>query len=724
MIRKLLNLIITCAAGLEGLVEEEAAVCGAKHVSRGSGQGQVHCSASLQAAYRMCLWSRFATRVLLVVAEFQAPDTDALYGGALQVDWNQHMGVNGTFAVDCTKHNSPIEHSRYAALRVKDAVVDQFRERYYRRPSIDTARPDIRLHMLLDRECGTLCVDLAGESLHRRGYRLAGGEAPLKESLAASVVRLAGLLETVTADAVLLDPMCGTGTLLIEAAMMLADCAPGLGRGYYGFEKWRGHNQAIWQDLVDEARKRKREGLKREWPRIIGYDASRNAIVSAVENISQAGLSGIVHVERKDLAAFVNPLAKSGQHESRSGLVVLNPPYGERLGTDDVVKYLYRCIGRKLREHCPGWRAAVLTGKKNLTGEFALNITARHHLYNGPIPCVLCVADVPVCEAAAAQPVLRLAAAEDVPGPADFVNRLRKNLKRLSKWALSEQVTCYRIYDADIPEYNIAVDIYGESVHVQEYAAPKNIDAAKAAERLQLALQAIQQLLGVARSSIFVKVRQKQKGTAQYGKQDRRGRLLEVQESNCRLLVNLSDYLDTGLFLDHRLTRSMIQQHSAGKRFLNLYGYTGSATVYAAAGGASATTTIDASANYLDWSRNNMALNGFAGDWHRMVRADCMEWLGSAREQFDLIFVDPPTFSNAKHKHRVFDVQSDYVALIKLAMRRLEPGGLLIFSTNFRKFKLENDALADYRLENISAQTIPHDFARRPKVHQCWLVRR
>ena len=300
-----------------------------------------------------------------------------------------------------------------------------------------------------------------------------------------------------------------------------------------------------------------------------------------------------------------------------------------------------------------------------------------------------------------------------------FANRLQKNLKQLGKWARREGVECYRLYDADMPEYAVAVDLYRDYVHVQEYAAPRSIDPDKAQARLLDALAAIPQALGVAQSRVVIKRRERQAGTKQYQRQAAQGEFMEVNEGGVKLLVNLTDYLDTGLFLDHRPLRLRLQREAAGKRFLNLFCYTATATVHAAKGGARSTTSVDLSKTYLDWARRNLALNGFS-DKHRLEQGDVMAWLAEDRGEYELIFIDPPTFSNSKRMEGVFDVQRDHVELLDLAMARLARGGVLYFSNNFRKFQLDESLVARYQVEEISAQTLDPDFARNPKIHRAW----
>ncbi|MEI6126880.1 MAG: bifunctional 23S rRNA (guanine(2069)-N(7))-methyltransferase RlmK/23S rRNA (guanine(2445)-N(2))-methyltransferase RlmL [Pseudomonadota bacterium] len=714
--------IATCASGLEPLVADEITAFGGEVVTNVS--GALSFTGTLETAYRACLWSRFSNRILYPLAEFTAADTDALYRGAYAVEWHEHFANSSTFAVDCTAVNSPLQHSHFAALKVKDAIVDQFRDRTQKRPSIRTARPDIQIRAFLHEQQASISIDLSGESLHQRGYRAAGGEAPLKESLAAGIVRLTGWTDAVSHGSVFLDPLCGSGTLLIEAGLIFGDMAPGLLRDYFGFIGWRKHAGELWARLLAEAQERRRKGLHKPWPMIIGYDASAAAIRNSTENIRRAGLSGMVHVERRELAELKNPSALKKEKGPEPGYIVVNPPYGERLSTISSVRYLYRCLGRKLKENFPGWRAGVFTNHVELADAIILEKLKKFRLYNGPIVCHVYLYDVPEELSVSPQQIRPFGTAAPAYEAEDFANRLQKNIRKLSKWAHQSTISCYRIYDADLPEYNIAVDVYEKWVHVQEYAPPKTVDPAKAGLRLRQALQAIEGVLGIRRNQVFIKVRQRQKGSSQYQKHSEQGRFYEVREGGCRFLVNLTDYLDTGLFLDHRVTRTMIQRKARGKRFLNLFAYTGTATVHAAMGGAKTTTTVDKSPVYLEWAESNLALNGFSAEQHRVVREDCTDWLANAQEQFDLIFVDPPTFSNTKSTAKVFDVQRDHVSLIKLAMRRLEPGGLLIFSTNFKRFTMDSAALPECEIKDITSATIPKDFERDPKIHQCWEIYR
>jgi len=715
VIRKQQDFIATCAAGLEDLLVKEIETFGGKHVVRS--EGAVFFASALTAAYRACLLSRYASRILMVLARFDAPDADALYAAVRTVDWSRHFGLSETFAVDASVRNSAVTHSRFAALRVKDAVVDQFMETKYRRPSVDAERPDIRLHLLLENNSARLCLDLSGESLHQRGYRVSGSATPLKETLAAAIVSLAGWSSGQAADSVLLDPMCGSGTLLIEAALLWAGIAPGLRRSAWGFKKWRGHNAAVWDGLVAEAREIQREACERDWPKFVGFDAGLGPVRAAITNCDRAGLGGRIHIERRSLAQLENHYA------SGSGFIVVNPPYGERHGGSNQVRFLYRCLGRILHERFAGWQCAALSPDQQCLRELHLDIHATHALYNGPLACELrCGGVSSEMQVAGTARYLRTRPPAGREG--DFANRLRKNRSRLQPWLQKSGVSCYRLYDADIPEYNVAVDVYDKWVHVQEYAPPASVDARKAALRLETVRRDIETVFQIDARNVFMKVRRRQTGSSQYQKHAHEGRLFEVQEGPCRFLINLSDYLDSGLFLDHRTVRFLLADMAPHKRFLNLFGYTGTATVHAALAGAARTVTVDQSAQYLERAAANLYLNGLGGDQHRFLREDCLQWLSESADCFDLMFIAPPTFSNTKRKESVFDVQRDHVRLLELAARRLEPGGVIVFSTHARRFRLDEGLGRNFSIEDITSRTIPPDFARTPRMHQCWLLRR
>jgi 23S rRNA (guanine2445-N2)-methyltransferase / 23S rRNA (guanine2069-N7)-methyltransferase len=724
---------VTAPAGTADLAADELRALGAVEVK--DSRGGVACAGSLEVAYGACLWSRVANRVLLSLAEFPAGTPEALYAGVRTIPWNEHLAGDGTLAVDCTSARSAITHTQFAALKVKDAVVDQFRERTGSRPNVDTAAPDVRIHVHLDRDVATLSLDLSGDSLHRRGYRGPQGAAPLKENLAAAVLLRAGwskLVESEDGALGFVDPMCGSGGLAIEAGLIAADAAPGLLRNYFGFLGWRGHDEALWQRLLEQAAERRRAGAERA-SRILlrAYDRDSGAVRATLENAVRAGVAGELHAERRDVGDLPPPPASRG-------LVAVNPPYGERLGDASELEALYAKLGSKLKEQYVGWQAAVLTGNPPLGRALGLKARRTHTLWNGPIECRLLRFDVEpryfeTKREPGALPRFDEDAARARPGSAMFANRLRKNFASLGDWARTEGIACFRVYDADMPEYAFSIDVYASApgagaeryVYVQEYAPPATVEAAKAKARREEAFAAIPEVLGVARERVYVRTRRQQKGGAQYEKLGERGEFELVSEGGLSLYVNFKDYLDTGLFLDHRPIRARIRELSAGKTFLNLFAYTGTASVFAAAGGARMTTTVDLSRTYLDWARRNLAYNGFGDERrHRLLQEDVVRWLETPpRERYDLIFLDPPTMSRSKRMVSELDLQRDHVQLIRGALLRLAPDGLLIFSNNFRRFRLDEAGLSGLEINDVTAETIPKDFARNPRIHQCFEIR-
>lgn len=691
------------------------------HFEGGPGQ------TDLEPAYLACLHSRLASRILMLLAQFDAPDTDALYAGVRAIDWSRHFAPDTTLAIDATVTRSAITHSRYAMLRVKDAIVDQCREHFDTRPDIAIERPAIRLNLRLHRDQAILSLDMSGEPLHRRGWRRDQGEAPLKENLAAAMLLRARWLEVYAQGGALLDPMCGSGTLLIEGALMAANVAAGLRREHFGFLAWRGHDAALWPRLQATAEAQAREGLRNLRACFFGSDCAPLMIEVSKRNAQSAGIAGFVQLQRHDVAHMRRPSA------CETGLLITNPPYGERMGECEQLPALYRTLGERLRADFAGWRAAVLVAQPEQTDSdpvraLGLHAQKRYALFNGAIACNLLVFDIDTRETRARERKPLSA------GGTMVANRIVKNLRRLKTWLAREDIDCFRVYDADLPEYAAAIDVYRGMpatarqepqtwLHVQEYAAPATVDAQAAQIRLRDLLRAAGEALDVPRERIVLKTRRRGKGGSQYGKLDARNEALIVQEGGLRFEVNLTDYLDTGLFLDHRGVRAKLRDLAAGSRFLNLFAYTGSASVYAASGGAVETVSVDLSATYLDWASRNLDLNGFGGAAHKLAQADAMTFLRADRSRYGLIYVDPPTFSNSK-RAQDFDVQRDHVALLQACAARLQPDGAIVFSNNARRFKLDGDALrALFTIEDFGAKSIPPDFARRPAIHGCWLLR-
>ena len=724
-----MDFFVSCAKGLEYLLADELKALGCERAT--ATVAGVNASGSLADAQRAALWSRTASRVLWPLADWDCPDEHALYAGARAIDWHQHLDADMTLAVDAHVSGRAITHARYAAQRTKDAVVDAFRERDGSRPDVDLEAPDLRLNMVLRKGRALLSVDLGGGPLHRRGWRRAQGEAPLKENLAAGVLLRGGWPQAYADGGALLDPMCGSGTLLIEGALMAADVAPGLQRisGAVGPAdetgaplptRWLGFDRDAWAALWSDARERERAGRAALRPAFFGSDLDRRAIDAAITNATAAGLAEAINLRVAPIERLAQTFpALAGEGEGPPGLAVCNPPYDARLAADPA---LYRALGDALAAAVPTWRASLLCGDEELAFATGLRARKRYKVFNGALECSLIVCD-PV-----APPAREPTAPRPLGEGAQMVaNRLRKNLRALKSWRAREGVACFRAYDADLPEYAAAIDVYAEAddpdrlwLHVQEYAAPASVPEQTARRRLGDLLAAAREVFELPQERIAVKTRARGKGGSKYGRMDARGEYIVVREGGARLRVNLFDWLDTGLFLDHRPLRARIAAEAEGKRFLNLFCYTGAATVQAAIGGAAQTTSVDLSATYLQWLADNLGENGIGGGAHRLEQADAMAWLQAEQGEYDLIFCDPPTFSNSARADD-FDIQREHVRLLQAAVARLAPGGVLYFSNNFRRFRLDADAVAQFaRCEDITPATIPQDFSRNPRIHRAW----
>ncbi|MBF6023665.1 bifunctional 23S rRNA (guanine(2069)-N(7))-methyltransferase RlmK/23S rRNA (guanine(2445)-N(2))-methyltransferase RlmL [Lysobacter niastensis] len=712
----------SCGKGLEYLLADELAALGCTRAT--AAMAGANAEGSLADAQRAVMWSRLASRVLWPIAEFDCADEHALYAGAAAVAWPEHLAPNDTIAVDAHVSGEALTHARYAAQRVKDAVVDVMRAKTGARPDVDVEAPDLRLNLVVRKGRAILSVDLGGGPLHRRGWRQKQGEAPLKENLAAAVLMRGQWPKVYAEGGALLDPMCGSGTLLIEGALMAADVAPGLMRhGSASPTRWRGFDGAAWQTLVDDARKREAAGMNELRSVFFGRDLDPHAIRAARDNAATAGLAGLIDWQVGDVRSLDAAAVSVAGVASERGLAVCNPPYDARLAADPA---LYRALGDGLKRATPQWRASLLCGDAELAFATGLRAGKKYQLFNGAIECTLIVSD-PVAPPQRDR--------DDAPalseGAQMVANRLRKNLRKLKSWREREGVDCFRAYDADLPEYAAAIDVYVTDeasprtfLHVQEYAAPAEIPEAVQRRRLNELLSAAREIFAVPRENVALKTRARGKGGSKYGVLGSRGELLTVREGDARLRVNLFDYLDTGLFLDHRPIRLRIADEAQDTRFLNLFGYTGAATVHAAVGGARMTTTVDLSATYLEWCADNLRENNVGGTRHRLVQADALTWLEADTQSYDLIFCDPPTFSNSKRADD-FDVQAEHVRLLRAAVARLADDGVLYFSNNFRRFKMDEAAISQFaRCEEISPQTIPADFARDARIHRCWRLQR
>ncbi len=735
-----LSFFVSCPHYLEGLLEEEIrhlALDADASATVSQTQGGVTFYGSLEVAYRVCLWSRLASRVFVKLAEGAPKDAEGLYAMARSIAWPEHFDSSNTFAVDHHVHHRQFGNPGFAGLTVKDALVDVFRDAVGKRPSVDTTTPDIRVFLYLTNRQGAIYLDLSGDSLHKRGYRLRRTEAPLRENTAAAVLHRAGWPRALTewregGEAPFLgDPLCGSGTLAVEGALMALDAAPGLSRVGFGFEAWKERDDALWGSLREEASRRSEEGRERwrsEGGRVWASDLEPAAVDAARENAQRAGVAwaidfGVIDVRKLTRGALLGRLNKSFEGtQTRPYFVVTNPPYGVRLSTPETTEELYRDLGKWMSSTLPGCTAAVLAESKEQAQSLGLRAERVNVFYNGNLKVHLAV--------------LRLGETNrflEPQGTSEEVetirNRLTKNMKALGGYLDENGVSCFRLYDADIPQYAAAVDVYEDTkgsrwVVLQEYAAPKTVDPAAAAKRLSDVETAVRDYFELPEERLITKRRRRQRGSDQYGTSEGPGgRRIVVSEDDLLFEVNLTDYIDTGLFLDGRILRSRVAKEAAGRRFLNLYSYTCSASVYAAAEGA-ATTSVDTSHTYLSWGRNNFSLNRIGTQNHAFLRQDCLDYLSSTRDRFDVILVDPPTFSNRKGRDRDFDVQRDHEELLRRAFGVLDTGGTVFFSTNLRSFTLSESVSREVEAQEISQTVLPPDFQRRKRFRSTWRLQR
>ncbi len=715
--------------GLEWLLAAELEAAGGTELR--VGRRTVEFSGSTETLYRAVLESRTAIRVLEPLGRFAVDSPESLYGAVASIDWPAQLKPTQTLRVDAVVHDSFVSHSLYAAQVVKDAVVDRLRAATGRRPNVQLHGASLRLALHLAGGTATLFRDAAGQSLHQRGWRQGKVEAPLSEVLAAGILGLAGWQP----GEPLLDPFCGSGTLVIEAATQAAGIAPGLLRARrkgHGFFRFADCDRQLVARIVAELEARVVEPAGR----FQASDLDPAAVAAARESAAAAGLADFITVEQRHFEEVV-PTAEPG-------LIVTNPPYGERLPVARAAA-IFRRLGDWLKLRCGGWRAAVLAPAATAKA-IGLKPHRRLPLANGPIDCrlvelVMRQRTEPQPSPAEAEQGGAAAAVPDSAHPpaagrtvadqlGDFRRRLAKRAKHLGRWARRQAIEAYRLYDRDIPEIPLVIDRYGDYLHAAEYERPHDRTAIEHDVWLDRMVEVAAAELGVAADRVFLKTRRRQRAGGQYEKVDDRQATLAVAEAGLQFEVNLSDYLDTGLFLDHRPTRALVRGEAAGRRLLNLFCYTGSFSVAAAAGKAATTTSLDLSNTYLDWTRRNLAANGFVDRRrHELVRDDARAFLEHrlrrGGEPFDLVVVDPPTYSRSAKAATDWDVQRDHADLLELVADNLAAEGVVYFSTNFRRFRLDDDRLARrYAIREITRQTIPEDF-RNARIHRSWrLVKR
>lgn len=750
------ELLAATAFGLEAVVVRELAGMGmvGKAVSTGrvlfrGGAGAI-CAANLRL--------RAADRVLLRVGEFGAGDFGELFEGVRGLAWEEWLGRDACFPVSGRSVKSRLSSVPACQRIVKKAIVERLRAAHGVVELPETgARFGVEVSLLEDR--ATLTIDTSGAGLHKRGYRTSVGEAGLKETLAAGLV----LLSAWRPGRALIDPFCGTGTICIEAALIGLNRAPGLKRRFDA-EAWPALARSLWEEAREAARAGERGELEQP---IAGYDIDEEALRFAGAHARKAGVAGAVRFERRDFLELASEL----EH----GCIVTNPPYGARMGESEEVEALYRSFPTVLRR-LPTWSHHVLTARADFERVVGQEATRRRKLFNAQIECTYYQFLGPKPphmrrgrgEEAREGLVTALGGSEAGDGVGDGVGgsvgrpggsaaarggnrsegagglgageapafgglrerdeaelalfeRTLVNCVRHRRRYAARGITCYRVYERDMPDVPLVIDRYEDRVHVFEHEREHGRTPAQHADWLDRCRDIVARVMGVEK--VYMKTRLRQRGLRQHEKLGESGEFFTVREGGLSFLVNLADYTDTGLFLDHRATRGMVRREAKGRRFLNLFCYTGSFTVYAAAGGAAGTTSVDLSRTYLEWAKRNMSINGFTGFTgreHRYVRSDVAAFLrGHERgAHYDLAVVDPPTFSNSTATEEDWEVQRSHGEVLGLVMGLMSPGGVVYFSTNSRRFRLAEE-LGAFLPREISNRTVPEDFRNR-RVHRCW----
>lgn len=775
----------SCPEGFELALTNELKSLGLTQVRRL--KGRVTFAGPISHGYRACLWSRLASRVFVLVGRFGCYDAQDLYENAEKLPWEAILAPHASIAITVRGVNDELRNSHFTAQRLKDAICDHLIDATGTRPVVDTENPDARLLLSIRNDKASLHLDLSGDPLFKRLPRDAtrpGAAHILRPDYAALALSQTAWpnmctqkADSVTdapaaADPLLIDFSCAGGGIELEAANMLLDRAPGLSRTHWGFEGWSKHDPELWTMLLDEARERETAAAGRS-ATIIAADPDRGSAEFARKILRKSGLGRFVTITTADLPGIQEALERTGANPAWTGRApaviadaldtsfnhlpaLFNLASGLRgldgfedarltvLTHDDMLSRVIGCEPSSNIRVMPNNEEALLLTYKSAARQQVANETAAEDAAPAARAATPATTFIDLGNG---RPVPVL-----IPESEQFAARLRKVYKQRRKWAAREGITCYRVYDADLPDYSAAIDLYegapatpGRWLVIAEYAAPKSVDASLAQARMLDILTIAPRILDIPEDHVYAKARTRSRGGSQYGKKQHavgggRGgdrpniaerRLPLIEEGGLTFAVNFDDYLDTGIFLDHRITRDLIREHARGKRyFLNLFAYTGTATCYAADAGVEETVTVDMSNTYLDWAERNMSQNGFTGNEHHFVRADVMRWVEDMRHTYnrwDLIFCDPPTFSNGgKMGQRTWDVQRDHSELLIGVSRLLSREGEAIFSCNLRTFRpdIEKLAHAGVVLTDITEQTIPEDFKRNQRIHRCYIVRR
>ena len=697
------SLFVSCPRNIEYLLQDELESIGLE-VTKVTPFG-VYGDADLKTIYQICLYSFLANRVQCILLTSAVTSAASIVSVVKQFDWSSVFSSDCSFAVEFHGKSQYLRNTMYGAQLVKDGVVDYFSE-HGDRPNVDKREPDVLLHAYLKKDELIVSLDMVGYSLHQRGYREAAGRAPIKENLAAALLKRAKWPELSQQGYALVDPFCGSGTFLMEGMMMASNFPPGLIRTDQAFVHWEGHDTALWLSLREEAK----DQVTPCSNVIKGYDSDVEMVDIASQHMASLDLFSSIAIEKRAVEDF--------QSVAPLGLLISNPPYGERMDEVFNLVPVYEALGSALFMSCQGWKAAIFTSDTMLAKSIGLRVSKTYHFFNGALETDLYLYDLD--ETNQLKTDGYSGRSEQVMA---LVNRLKKNKKKLSQWLKQSQHTCYRLYDADLPDYAFVIDVYNDWVHVQEYAPPDEIPEHKAKKKIHELLRVLPEVLSISADHVVFKQRKRQKGREQYVSAEQKGQTIRVQEGEATFVVNLHDYLDTGLFIDHRSLRMFFGSRLPGKRLLNCFCYTGAFSVHAALNGF-LTWNVDLSKTYLQWAKDNFRANQIDMSHHHFIQADCLAWLKDCRETFDVILLDPPSFSNSKRMQGVLDVQRDHEFLINDAMRCLDKGGRLYFSTNLRRFRLAKVIEEAFKVTDMTSQTLDVDVKKSRQSHQCFLIER
>lgn len=713
-----LELIARCASGFEPMLARELREMGIRRIR--PLRGSVSFFGTQRDAYRACLWSRVATRVQLVLARVPAADAEELYASAVAFPWEKHVRDGATIAVRAHGTNPNLRNTQFTALKVKDALCDRLRQVRRVRPDVDAKHPDFSVDVALHEARATLSLNLSGESLHRRGYRQDGvqTEAPLKETLAAGILLAAGWDALARQGGVLVDPMCGSGTFAVEGALMAADIAPGILRTSWGFEGWVRHDRQLWDELRTEADAR--SGASQTGSFVIAGDLDAAAVEVAQENARRAGVDKLIRFHVDDAAHLGRYLR--GTRGAR-GLLVANPPYGLRLLSQEDLPQVHEALSVAVDVLPKGWQAALIT--PDLSVDTALGRVPQEVIacHNGPIEAWVRLYDLDTGKPQTHE-VISLTGERHIVRVADstsaqFAGRLRKVAKERARWARREGITCYRVYDGDLPDYPVSVDFYecvgaeeGQRfIVVEERPRPRSVDVQRAGRHFADAVALAAAVLDVPSQDVVQKPWVSEGLYARTHDASDVQRPAHVSEAGYVFCTDLMGAPGKDLPLAQRELRTFVEQKARGARFANLFAAGDAATVFAVGAGARNTVTVDSSKERLDWTVQALRENNLANKQHRVACADVRSWLARearAHHVFDLVLCSPPARLAARAGAQAWDAEKELPGLIRQLKGILSPEGMAVLV-------LPSQVTASAEqlgLEDVTSRMVPHDFER------------